>query len=80
MVRGYLDFERLYRFVDDNPLVEFHPCDRTNDTHHIRQNPKVVAINSALEVDLSGPAFAPGELRTFVDGAVLVLISAQSGG
>jgi acyl-CoA hydrolase len=50
--------ERLYRFVDDNPFVEFHPCDRTNDTSLIRKNPKVVAINSALEIDLSGQVVA----------------------
>ncbi len=49
---------RLYRFVDDNPLVEFHPCDRTNDTALIRKNDKVTAINSALEVDLSGQVVA----------------------
>lgn len=49
---------RLYDFVDDNPLVEFHPCDRTNDIEHIRRNPRVVAINSALEVDLSGQVCA----------------------
>jgi acyl-CoA hydrolase len=46
--------ERLFDFVHDNPYVEFHPCDRTNDTALIRKNPSVVAINSALEVDLSG--------------------------
>ena len=45
---------RLYEFVHDNPFVEFHPCDRTNDTALIRQNPQVVAINSAIEIDLSG--------------------------
>lgn len=50
--------QRLYEFVHDNLRVEFHPCDRTNDTHHIRQNPKVVAINSALEVDLTGQVCA----------------------
>jgi acyl-CoA hydrolase len=50
--------ERLYRFVDDNPFVEFHPCDRTNDTALIRKNEKVVAINSALEIDLSGQVVA----------------------
>jgi len=49
---------RLYDFVDDNPLIEFHPCDRTNDTRLIRKNPKVVAINSALEVDLTGQVCA----------------------
>jgi len=50
--------ERLYNFVDDNPFVEFHPCDRTNDTAIIRKNDYVVAINSALEVDLSGQVVA----------------------
>jgi 4-hydroxybutyrate CoA-transferase len=44
----------LYDFVDDNPTIEFHSCDRTNDTALIRKNDKVTAINSALEVDLSG--------------------------
>jgi acyl-CoA hydrolase len=53
-----LGTERLYRFVDDNPLVEFHPCDRTNDTSLIRKNDKVIAINSALEIDLSGQVVA----------------------
>lgn len=48
----------LYDFVDDNPLVEFHPCDRTNDTELISRNDRVVAINSALEVDLTGQVCA----------------------
>ncbi len=50
--------QRLFEFVHDNPSVEFHPCDRTNDTALIRQNPQVVAINSALELDLSGQVCA----------------------
>jgi 4-hydroxybutyrate CoA-transferase len=45
---------RLYEFVDDNPLVEFHPCDRTNDVAIIRKNDRVTAINSAIEIDLTG--------------------------
>lgn len=49
---------RLFDFVDDNSTVEFHPCDRTNDTAIIRQNDRVVAINSAIEVDLSGQVCA----------------------
>jgi acyl-CoA hydrolase len=53
-----LGSERLYRYVHDNPFVEFHPCDRTNDTALIRKNAKVVAINSALEIDLSGQVVA----------------------
>jgi 4-hydroxybutyrate CoA-transferase len=44
--------------VDDNPIVEFHPCDRTNDTALIRANEKVTAINSALEIDLTGQVVA----------------------
>ncbi len=50
--------QRLLDFVDDNPLIEFHPCDRTNDTSLIRKNPRVVAINSAIEIDLTGQVCA----------------------
>ena len=49
---------RVFDFVRDNPLVEFHPCDRTNDTALIRRNPRVVAINSALQIDLTGQVCA----------------------
>lgn len=49
---------RLFDFINDNPIVEFHPCDRTNDTALIRKNDRVVAINSALQVDLSGQVCA----------------------
>jgi len=50
--------QRVFDYVHDNPFVEFHPCDRTNDTALIRRNDAVVAINSALEVDLSGQVVA----------------------
>ena len=49
---------RLFDFVDDNAQVEFHPCQRTNDTALIRQNPRVTAINSALQIDLTGQVCA----------------------
>jgi 4-hydroxybutyrate CoA-transferase len=49
---------RLFDFVHDNPLVAFYPCDWTNDTSVIRKNPKVVAINSAIQVDLTGQVCA----------------------
>jgi acyl-CoA hydrolase len=49
---------RLYDFVHDNPTVEFHPSDRVNDTALIRQNDKMIAINSALEIDLTGQVCA----------------------
>jgi len=50
--------QKLFDFVHDNQCLEFHPCDRTNDTALIRKNPKVCAINAALEVDLSGQVCA----------------------
>jgi 4-hydroxybutyrate CoA-transferase len=50
--------QRLFDFVHDNPQVEFHGCDRTNDTALIRKNPRVVAINAALQIDLSGQVCA----------------------
>jgi acyl-CoA hydrolase len=73
--------QRVYDFIHDNPFVEFHPCDRTNDTALIRKNDKVVAINSALEIDLSGQVVADsigfriysgiGGQMDFVRGAAL---------
>ena len=50
--------QRLFDHVNENMRVEFHPCDRTNDTHLISCNPKVTAINSALELDLTGQVCA----------------------
>lgn len=44
----------LYEFIDDNPEFEFLEADYVNDTRIIRSNPNVVAINSALEVDITG--------------------------
>lgn len=59
---------RVFDFVHDNPFVEFHPCDRTNDTALIRLNDNVVAINSALEVDLSGQVCADSIGYTIYSG------------
>lgn len=50
--------QKLYDFVDDNPLVHFKEAGYTNDTAIIRQNPKVTAINSAIEIDLTGQVCA----------------------
>ncbi len=73
--------QRLFDFVDDNPTVEFHPCDRTNDTALIRKNDKAVAINSALQIDLTGQVCADsighriysgiGGQMDFIHGAAL---------
>jgi 4-hydroxybutyrate CoA-transferase len=50
--------KRLFDHVHDNQRIEFHPCDRTNDTALIGKNERVVAINSAIEIDLSGQVCA----------------------
>jgi len=50
--------KKVFDFIHDNPMVEFHTCDRTNDTSLIRKNPKVVAINAALQVDITGQVCA----------------------
>ena len=48
----------LYNFVHNNPMIEMLDIAHVNDTHIIRQNPKVTAINSALEVDTTGQVCA----------------------
>lgn len=50
--------KRLYDFIDDNPSVLFKESSYTNDTARIRRNPKVTAINSAIEIDLTGQVCA----------------------
>jgi len=49
---------RLYDLVDDNPFFAFLDAQYVNDTKVIRENPKVVAVNSAIEVDLTGQVCA----------------------
>lgn len=48
----------IYDFIDNNPVVEFHPSHYVNDPFIIAQNRKMVAINSALQVDLTGQVCA----------------------
>jgi acyl-CoA hydrolase len=50
--------KKLYSFVNDNPMIEMLDIGYVNDVHIIRQNPKVVAINCALEIDLTGQVCA----------------------
>ena len=45
---------RLYDFVDNNPDVEMHPVDYTNDPFIVAQNEKLMSINSAIQVDFMG--------------------------
>ncbi|MFP5344039.1 MAG: acetyl-CoA hydrolase/transferase family protein, partial [Candidatus Limnocylindria bacterium] len=49
---------RLYEFVHDNPMIEMRSVDFTNDTHVIRSFSSMIAINSAIEVDLTGQVVA----------------------
>ena len=49
---------KLYDFIDDNPLVHFKEAGYTNDTSIIKLNPKVTAINSAIEIDFTGQVCA----------------------
>ena len=50
--------KRLYDFVHDNPFIEMKESSAVNDTARIRKNPKMVAINSAIEVDVTGQVCA----------------------
>lgn len=73
--------QALYDYVDHNPSVEFHPSEIVNDTAIIRQQTSMVAINSAIEIDLTGQVCADsmgekifsgiGGQMDFVRGAVL---------
>jgi len=49
---------KLYDFVDDNPQIKVMDIAYVNDTSIIRQNPKATAINSAIEIDLTGQVCA----------------------
>ena len=68
-VAGFaLGSQRLYEYMDNNPLFEFHPQDYVNDPFVIAQNSKQVAINSAIEVDLTGQVCADSIGTQFYSG------------
>lgn len=59
IIAGFiLGTKRLYDWVDDNPLIELHPTEYVNDPFVIAQNERMVAVNSAIEVDLTGQVCA----------------------
>ncbi|HEU5182075.1 MAG TPA: acetyl-CoA hydrolase/transferase C-terminal domain-containing protein [Candidatus Polarisedimenticolia bacterium] len=59
VVAGFLmGSRRLYRFVHNNPIIELHPTEYTNDPFVIAANDRMVAINSALQIDLTGQVCA----------------------
>ncbi len=59
---------KLYEYIDDNPLFQFHDTAYVNDPYVIGQNRKMVAINSALEVDLTGQVCADSIGHRFYSG------------
>ena len=63
-----LGTEQLYRWADDNPLCEFHRQEYVNDPFVIAQNDRMVAINSAIEVDLTGQVCADSIGPKFFSG------------
>lgn len=59
IIAGFLfGSKRLYEFAHNNPIIELHPTDYVNDPFNIAQNENMVAINSALQVDLTGQVCA----------------------
>lgn len=60
--------QRLYDFVDDNPIFELHPTEYVNDPFIIAQNRAMVAVNSAIEVDLTGQVCADSIGTRFYSG------------
>jgi 4-hydroxybutyrate CoA-transferase len=59
IIAGFvLGTQKLYDWVNDNPLIELHPTEYINDPFVIAQNDRMVAINSAIEVDLTGQVCA----------------------
>lgn len=69
IIAGFiLGSERLYRFVHDNAMVEFHPQDYVNDPFVIARNDNMCSINSAIEVDLTGQVCADSIGHRFYSG------------
>lgn len=69
IIAGFvLGTQRLYDFIHDNPMVELHPTEYVNDPFLIAQNDKMVSINSAIEVDLTGQVCADSMGTQFYSG------------
>jgi 4-hydroxybutyrate CoA-transferase len=69
VIAGFaLGSQRLYDYMDNNPIFEFHPQDYVNDPFIIAQNAKQVSINSAIEVDLTGQVCADSIGTRFFSG------------
>lgn len=69
IIAGFLfGTQALYDFVDNNPLIELHPTDYVNDPFNIARNEKMVAINSAVQIDLTGQVCADSIGNRFYSG------------
>lgn len=69
VISGFtLGSHELYRFIHDNPVFEFHPTEYVNDPFIIAQNDRMISINSALEVDLTGQVCADSIGTRFYSG------------
>jgi acyl-CoA hydrolase len=60
--------KKTFDFLDNNSFVEFHPSDYVNDPFVIAQNEKMVGINSALAIDLTGQVSADSIGRSIYSG------------
>jgi acetyl-CoA hydrolase len=59
IIAGFvLGTKKTFNFIDNNPIIEFHPQEYVNDPFIIAQNKKMVAINSAIEIDITGQVCA----------------------
>jgi acyl-CoA hydrolase/GNAT superfamily N-acetyltransferase len=63
-----LGSRKVYDFLHNNPLVEFHPTEYTNDPFIIAQNDRMISINAAIEVDLTGQVCADSLGPMFYSG------------
>jgi len=63
-----LGSQKTFNFIDNNPFCEFHPSDYVNDPSVIAQNDRMVAINSALAVDITGQVCADSIGRSIYSG------------
>lgn len=69
VVSGFvIGTRKLYDFIDDNPIFELHPTEYVNDPFVIAQNDRMVSINSALEVDITGQVCADSIGSQFYSG------------
>lgn len=69
IIAGFvLGTKRSYNFIDNNPVFEFHPQEYVNDPFLIAKNYKMVAINSAIEIDLTGQVCADSIGTRFYSG------------